>query len=228
MKIIQPYDFTQVTMQSLIDNQLILPVDGNKVWQASIFPKSRELNALSNIDKDRIITQIDDELFQNFTILDKVNQNIYINNNTGRKYIKSVEIGDFNDSVKRYSQLDKPVDYNADAKTFLNLPMYDFELVYELDTHVDLVHKPGVDMADYLPKMRPPLFETPINHPHISQPLPRPTPFKHNNRAVLEEIFKWALDKGVKYIYCINEYRPYAVTTEWTTPYVYYTVKGSF
>jgi len=228
MRIIQPYDFTQVSKQSLIDQKLILPVDGNKVWHASLFPKSKELNILPYIDKDRIITQIDDELFQNFIVLDKVNQNVYINNNTGRKYIKSIEIGDFNDSVKRYSQLDRPVDYNSDAKTFLNLPMYDFELVHELDTSVELIHRPDISIEEFITKQRPAIFDTPINHPHISQPAPSPLPFKYNNRAIIEEVFKWALDKGVKYIYCINEYRPYAVTTEWTTPYVYYTIKGSF
>lgn len=228
MRVIKPYDLQQVTMQSLIDKGLILPADGNKIWTASLFPKSKELNILPNIDKDRIITQIDDSLFSDFIVLDKQNQNVYVKRGTGRKYIKSVEIGDYNDSVKRYAQLDKPIDYNADAKKFLNLPTYDFSLIQQLNTSVELIHQPGVNINDFLPPARMEMFETPIDHPHITHPKPKPTAFKHNNKAIIEHIFKWALDKGVKYIYCINEYRPYSMTQEWTTPYVYYTIKGSY
>lgn len=228
MRVITPYDLTQVTMQSLIDKKLILPVDGNKVWSASIFPKSKELNILPGSDKDRIITQIDDSLFAKFNVLDKSQQNVKVKRGTGRRYIKAVEIGDYNDSVKRYAQLDKPIDYSEDAKKFLNLPVYDLTLMSELDTSVELIHRPGVNITDFLPQGKRQLFETPINHPHINHPVPIPLPFKHNNKAIIEHIFKWASDKGVKYIYCINEYRPYSMTQEWTTPYVYYTIKGSY
>ena len=228
MKVIQPYNLQEVTMQSLIDQKLILPVDGNKVWQASIFPKSKELSALVSIDKDRIITQIDDVLFSNFVILDKVNQNVFVKRGTGRRYIKSIEIGDFNDSVKRYAQLDKPIDYNLDARKFLNLPLYDFELTNQLNTSVEMIHRPGANIDDFIIPPKPQLFDTPIDHPHIPFPQPSPRPFKHNNKAIIEHVFKWALDKGVKYIYCINEYRPYSMTQEWTTPYVYYTIKGAY
>ncbi len=228
MKVIQPYNLQEVTMQSLIDQKLILTVDGNKVWQASIFPKSKELSALASIDKDRIITQIDDELFGSFTVLDKVNQNVYVRRGSGRKYIKSIEIGDFNDSVKRYTQLDKPIDYSADANKFLNLPSYDFDLTDQLNTSVTLIHRPGTNIEDFVISRKPQLFDTPIDHPHISNPAPSPRPFKHNNKAIIEHVFQWALEKGVKYVYCINEYRPYSMTQEWTTPYVYYTIKGSY
>jgi hypothetical protein len=228
MKIIMPYDLKNVTMQSLIEQKLILPADGNKVWQATIFPKSKELSALPNIDKDRLITQLDDSLFAGFTVLDKANQNVLVRRNTGRRYIKSVEIGDFNDSVKRYVQLDKPIDYNLDAKTFLNIPMYDFSLPEQLDTSVIMIHRPGANAEDFVVRKKPEMFETPINHPHVSRPKPSIRPFKNNNKAIIERIFKWAAEKGVKYIYCINEYRPYSMTTDWTTPYVYYTIKGSY
>jgi len=228
MRVIKPYDLTQVTMQSLVDKGLILSADGNKIWSASIFPKSKVLNILPNTDKDHIITQIEDSLFSKFVVLDKPQQNVYIKLGTGRKYIKSVEIGDYNDSVKRYAQLDKPIDYSGDAKKFMNLPVYDLTLIQELDTSVEMIHRPGVNLADFLPQSRRQMFETLIKHPHIPHPKPLPLPFKHNNKAIIEHIFKWALDKGVKYIYCINEYRPYSMTHEWATPYVYYTIKGSY
>ena len=228
MKVIQPYNLKDDTIQSLINGKKILPVDGNKVWQACIFPKSNELNKLPNIDKDRLITQIDDVLFNKFIVLNKPNQMVYVNNNTGRRYIKCVEIGDYNDSVKRYTQLDRPIDYSTDAKQFLNLPLFDFDHIHELDTHVELIHRPGENEEDFIVRKKPLMFETPINHPHINHPRPKLTPFKHNNKAIIEQIFKWALDKGVKYIYCINEYRPYILTNEWTTPYVYYTIKGAY
>jgi len=228
MKTIQPYDFSVISLQNLIDQKLILPAEGNKIWTASIFPKSKSLNLLDYLDKDRIVTQIDDSLFADFTVLDKVNQIVYVNNGAGKKYIKSVEIGDFNDSVKRYIQLEKPIDFNVDANKFLNLPVIDHELQNQLDVRADLIHKPAISTDEFFVKHRPDMFETQINHPHINVPNSDKTTFRNNNKAIIQQIFKWALDKGVKYIYCINEYRPYVIDSQWTTSYVYYTIKGSY
>lgn len=229
MRIIQPFDFSQVTLDDVLASKQLLPVSGNKIWMASIFSNLRDLNNLSFIDKDRQITQLDDTLFNGFTILNNINQDVYINNGKGRKYIKSIEIGDFNDSIKRYTQLDKPIDYNLNANVFLNLPQIDFSLSHQLDViPKDLIFKPEINIDNFSKRIKPELFEVSINHPHINYPKSLPIPFKHNNKALIESIFKWATTKGIKYIYCINEWRPYSVTTEYTTPYVYYTIKGSY
>lgn len=228
MRIIQPYDFTQVTLQELIDSKKILTADGNKVWAASIFPKSKVLNLLAHTDKDRIVTQIDDVLFGGFIMLDKTIQTVLVNDGKGRRHIKCVEIGDFNDSVKRYIQLDKPADISVDAQKFMNIPTIDHDLISQLDVSTDLIHKPAVDTDDFFTKKRPDMFDTPIKHPHIQVPRASNIPFKNNNKAIIEQVFKWAMDKGIKYIYCINEYRPYIIDQTWITPYVYYTVKGAY
>lgn len=228
MKTIQPYDFSVITLQELIDTNTILPIDGNKVWSANIFPKSKDLNLLAGLDSERIVTQIDDTLFSDFIILDKTEQTILVNNNTGRKCIKAVEIGDFNDSIKRYVQLEKPIDFNTDSNKFLNLPQVDHDLLRQLDVSTDLIHKPEVGADDFFTKMKPDIFEAPIKHPNINVPNSNKATFKHNNKAIIQEIFKWALAKGIKYIYCINEYRPYVINNQFTTNYVYYTIKGSY
>lgn len=228
MKIIQPYDFSVITLQELIDNKTIIPSEGNRIWSASIFPTSKNLNLLSTIDKDHIVTQIDDTLFADFTVLDKVNQIVLVNNNTGKKYIKCIEIGDYNDSVKRYIQLDKPVDFNIDAGKFMNLPNIDHDLIHQLDVSTDLIHKPAINTEEFFNKHKPSMFETVIKHPHINIPNSNKIPFKNNNKVIIQQVFKWALDKGIKYIYCINEYRPYVIDSQWTTNYVYYTIKGSY
>jgi hypothetical protein len=226
--IIQPFDFSQVTLQSLIDGGKLLPANGNKVWAASIFPSSKSLNVLPHTDKDHQVTKLDDSLFAGFVTLDRVNQDVPVNRGSGRRYIKSVEIGDFNDSVKRYTQLDRPVDYSTDAQTFLNLPRYDFALSAQLDITKETVVKSPINLDTFARRAKPEIFAPPINHPHITYPAPSPLPFKNNNKAVIMQIFSWAKAKGIKYIYCINEWRPYCVTEDYTTPYVYYTVKGSF
>jgi len=228
MRTIQPYDFTVVSMQELIDNKKIIPAIDNKIWSASIFPKSKVLNLLPNLDKDHLVTQLDDVLFSDFIILDKTEQIVLVNNGTGKRLIKCVEIGDFNDSVKRYIQLDKPVDFNVDENKFMNLPNIDHDLINELDVHTDLIHKPSISTDEFFVKKRPDMFETPIKHPHINIPNSNKIPFKNNNKAVIQQIFKWAKEKGIKYIYCINEYRPFVINSQWTTTYVYYTIKGSY
>lgn len=228
MRIIQPFDFSKITLDYLIENKKIIPTSHNKVWAASIFPKSKQLNILPFYDKNHIVTQISDDLFKDFIILNKSEETIYINRGNGRKHIKSIEIGDFNDSIKRYIQLDKPIDYNENAKLFLNLPKYDINLTNQLQIKKELTFNPDVNINQFLRTTKPDPFQAIIQHPFISIPKQNNIILKNNNKRILEEIFKWAKFKGIKYIYCINEYRPYCINTDWTTPYVYYTIKGAY
>lgn len=228
MRILQPFDLSQVTIDSLLAQGKILPIQNNRVWQCSIFPISKDISKLNYFDKDHQITQVDDILFAGFTILDKREQIVLLNNNTARDYIKTIEIGDHIDSVKRYNQLDKPVDYSEDALTFLNIPTYDETLLDQLDVTPQLIHKPAIDIQDFVPEEKRFIFETPINHPHITHPIPKQVPFKSNDKKIIQEIFTWGKQKGIKYIYCINEYRPYVINDNYTTPYVYYTIRGAY
>lgn len=221
--IINPFDLSQVRIEDLLKTKQILPAAGQKVWRASLFPKSTDVSFLS-FDKDHTVTLVDDELFSDFNIIRKVNQNVYVNRGTGRRFIKSIEIGDYNDSVKRKTQLDKPVDYNKDndAHAFLNLPKVNFAPV---DVILDNpVFVPPTDITAR--EQKKPSFDIEIAHPHIT-PLPIVGSFKHNNKATIVEVLKWAKDKGVKYIYCINERRCNIISNEYVTPVVYYTVRGS-
>ena len=227
MRILQPYDLNQVSVQTLLEQNKILPVNGNKVWSCSIFPLTKDISNLDFFDKDHQITLIDDELFSGYTVLDKINQTVLVNNGTGRKMIKTTEFGTFEDSVKRYNQLDKPVDYNEDAQKFLNLPTVDETLINQMNVVLpDLVHRPD-GFQDFGVKTKRGMFDTPINHPHINQPTSNRLPFKNNDKKIILQVVKWGLSKGIKYIYSINEYRPYIVNQSYTTPFVYYTIRGS-
>jgi hypothetical protein len=227
MRILQPYDLSQVTLDSLIEQKKVLPVQGNKIWNCSIFPLSKTVSTLDHLDKDHQITLVDDSLFADFIVLDKIEQTILINNNTGRKLIRTSEFGTFEDSIKRYNQLDKPIDYNQDAQTFLNIPVTDPTLVSQMDVRLnDLVHRPdGLD--EFIPRKKLGIFDSVINHPHLTYPAAKKNPYKNNDKKIILEVFKWAKEKGIKYIYCINEYRPYIINQSYTTPFVYYTVRGS-
>lgn len=227
MRILQPYDLNEVSVQTLLEQKKILPVNGNKVWSCSIFPLSKDISNLKFFDKDHQITLIDDELFVGYTVLDKINQTVLINNGTGRKMIKTTEFGTFEDSIKRYNQLDKAADYNEDAQTFLNLPLVDVSLTNQMDVILpDLVHRPD-GLQDFGQKTKMGIFDTPINHPHITYPTSNKSTFKSNDKKIILEVLKWGLRKGLKYIYSINEYRPYIVNQSYTTPFVYYTIRGS-
>ena len=228
MRIIQPYDFSEITLDYLIENKKILPTNGNKVWSATIFPKSKQLNLLSFYDKNHIVTQISDDMFKDFVILNKTEETIFVNRGKGKKHIKAIEIGDFNDSIKRTIQLDKPIDYNENASVFLNLPKLDITLINQLELKKDLIFKPEVNINEFARTTKLDPFQSSINHPFITIPKQNNIILKNNNKRILEEIFKWAKFKGIKYIYCINEWRPYVINTDWTIPYIYYTIKGSY
>lgn len=227
MRILQPYNLNVITIDQLLEQNKILPIQGNKIWSCSIFPLSKTVSSLEFFDKDHQITLIDDELFTGYTVLDKTQQTLLINNGTGRKLIKTTEFGTFEDSIKRYNQLDKPIDYNEDAQTFLNIPQYDVTLINQLNVSAtNLIHSPN-GLEDFLPKKRYSMFETPIDHPHINQPTSKKKPFKNNDKKIILEVLKWGISKGIKYIYCINEYRPYLINQSYASPFVYYTIRGS-
>lgn len=231
MKIIYPYDLSEVTIESLVYDKKIIHAKDNKSWQATIFHNSKKLNLISTYDKDHIITQVDDELFKDFILLERTEQTVFTDNNTKRDYIKCIEIGDYNDSVKRYTQLDKPIDYNNDAQTFLNIPQYDYSQTNNYNVGTDLIYKTDINVDDILPQKKPMFFDQQtVDHPHINTYDQNNTSSisKYNNKAFIEQVLKWAKEKGILYIYCINEYRPHIMNTSYTTPYVYYTIKGAY
>ncbi len=227
MTVIQPYDLTQYTIEELEASKKILNSIDNKVYRSSIFPDATPLNILSGTDSRRIVTQIDTNIFKDFIVLTKDVQKIYNSDKTKQEIIRAVEYGDFNNSVKRYTNLDYPVDINKEANKFLNLPKIDFNNKNLTNVTGTFIHNPEVKIEDFGPKTKPSLFDPEINHPHINSNKLLEQNFKFNNKDVIEEVLKWAKDQGITYIYCIIEYRPYCINYSYTTPYVYYTVKGA-
>ena len=225
--IIQPFDLSQVTIQSLLDQNLILPADGLKTWHASIFPLSEEANVMTpTYSKNHILTFIDDSFWSdhNLTILSRYNQLVPYKN--GNKYVKSTEIGDYSNSVKRYTVLDQAIDYiKTEASIFLNIPkplpksldVGNPNLFFTGDTVIQPIERVSVEES---------LFGLNISNPHVQIPAINGS-FKHNNKPIIESIFAWINAQGVKYVYCINEYRPYVISKDYVLNSVYYTVKGS-
>lgn len=212
--IIYPYDLNIVTTESLLVDNKIVPVnDDNFSWYNTILPKSfYQDNEFLKYSKDRIVTLVDDSIFTDFniTLLNTYDQIIITDDK--RKYIKSYEIGDYINSVKRFTQLNKSIGYNVDAQKFLNLPKNQITQKSQLNVMGDF--KYGVQL------------ET-SEHPHITHQKKIPQEYKYNNKTYIIEALKWAVNNGVKYIYSINEYRPYIQNTSHVTPYVYYTITGS-
>lgn len=227
MQIIQPFDLSQITIEKLLEDKTILPSDGNKVWHASIFPDTNPVEALNQYDKNNIITKVPSELFSGFTVLMKPEDVIPVGN--GKKWIKTKEYGSYDDSVKRFTLLDRPVDFNKENKaiSFLNLPKIDG--IKENNVQIDpslLFHSPGADLMPQSKKKTDFLNTTDLfSHPHV-QPLPNKGVFKINNKAYIMAVLEWARNKGIQYIYCINEWRPNVISDNYTTNLVYYTVKG--
>lgn len=224
MKIIQPYDLSVYQLDVLIKDGSLISAENNKAWRAAIFPSSTTVQALNQFDMNNIITQVDDVVFSDFTVLAKSEQLVSYNN--GYKFVKCVEFGDYSDSVKRYAQLDRPLSYSSSARDFLKLSNNAMDQNDQLNLRLDdLIHAPGeLSKAPTTDA----LGNSEITHPFISQLPSNNTPYRYNNKTVLLEVIRWAKAKGIKYIYCINENRPYAVSKQYVTPYVYYTVRGSF
>ena len=225
--IIQPFDLSQVTIQSLLDQKLILPAVDLKTWQASIFPLSEQSNIkVPTYNKDQKLTFIDDSFWSDYglTILSHYNQLTPYKN--GDKYIKSIEIGDYSNSVKRYTVLDQAIDYvKSDASAFLNvsrplpksLDVGNPNMFFKGDTSIEPIARLSVEER---------LFGTNISNPHVQIPRTGGN-FKHNNKAIILAIFAWIQSQDIKYVYCINEYRPYVISKDYVLNSVYYTVKGS-
>jgi hypothetical protein len=212
--IIYPYDLNNITTDALlVDNNIISVNDTNFAWYNTILPKSfYQDKEFLNYSKDRIVTLIDDSIFTDFniTLLNEYNQTIIVNNK--RKYIKSKEIGDYTNSIKRYTQLNKSISYNEDAQKFLNLPKNEITQKAQLNVMGDFNYGQQLKTSE---------------HPHITHQKKIPQEYKYNNKTYIVETLKWAVENDIKYIYSINEYRPYILNTSYVTPYIYYTITGS-
>lgn len=227
-EIIKPYDTNKYSFDLLVSDKKIIKQDSdNRYWYASIFPEStikEEVNFTYR--KDRIITTIDDSIFTDMGFIILTTENEIIVKDNKRSYIKSQRIGDYNNSIKRYTNLNKPININKDSQDFLNIPKPSM-LVRKLDVlQKDLVFKVQEDLSDLLPKKKPDLFDDGINHPFINKVKLKRKPFKFNSKDYIIEVLKWAKDNDITYIYCINEHRPFIQNKNYVSPYVYYTIKG--
>lgn len=214
MTIIQPFSVKDIP--ALLADKKILLAKNHKMYKSVIFPESTEIQTINKYDKENIITKIDDSFFSDFVILRKTEQVVFYENNTKRDYIKCIEIGDFNDSIKRYTNLDKPIDFNTDSQKFLNLPNVEFDPVVNQTKNIIF---PGTSIE--APTSNPGLFSNSLT-------VKNPVIAKFNDKTTLLEIFKWAKSKGILFIYSIIENRPYVINNQYTTPYVYYTIKGQY
>lgn len=221
MKLIKPYT---TDLDTLVSNGDILRLDGNRAWFNTIFPASTPIQQLSTYDPSRIITQVDDSIFDGFVIMQKPNDTVYLDP-TKRDYIKTIEIGSFTDSVKRYTNLNKAIDYTREAQTFAKLPAIDFDMVNKLNVKKDLQYE--ILNIQEQPKQVDP-FTNPVNHPHINAPVAPKEAFKYNDKTTLMEVIRWAKERGIVYIYAILEYRPFIMSNEFVTNCVYYTIRGQY
>lgn len=212
----------------LLDQKEIIQHDiNNFAFYASIFPESKIDNVVDKTYRRyNILTTIPDEIFNDFdfTLLNKENEVIIENNK--RKFIKSKLIGDYEDSIKRYTNLNKPIGINKDAQKYLNLPRPKNNIDRINVIENDLIYKNEINITEFLPEQRNNIFDDSINHPHINQEKLRKETFRFNGKDYIIEVLKWAKNKGIKYIYCIIEQRSYIINKSYVTPYIYYTIKG--
>jgi hypothetical protein len=228
-KIINPFDLSKQSIEDLLRTNLIIEssVD-NKAYHATLFPESiRTLTDTLSYDKDHILTYIDDNLYTEYKmiILSKRNQEVFINQ--GKKFIKCKEFGDYNNSVKRFININKPVSYNKDnnINNFLNLPK---PIAISLNVSEPvLIFNPGVNISPKLKKSKEELlFGQELKHPHINTPKITGD-FKNNNKHIIKAVFEWAQTQNIKYIYSINENRPNVISNNYLLNSVYYTITGS-
>lgn len=214
----------------------------NKPWKASIFPSSTNITTNPN-NLTYITTVINEDIFKdvnsihgfNFILLPKLNGNIIINDK--RKFIKSIEIGDINDSIKRYVNIDKQVTTETDIKKIdkihnTNNSEVPNNLAYDNFAHdinyneflPESIKNDNIilDKSNYI-KNQPYNISNKFN---TLNTINKDTLF--TNSAYIIEVLKWAKEKGVKYIYCINEYRSNIINTQYVNSYVYYTIMGSY
>lgn len=230
-KVINPFDLSLYTIDDLLRDNIIIPTNNLKAWSASLFPESLK-DKISTLlyDKDHILTFINDDLYKdhNITILPKITSTILVNNNTGKKVIKCKEFGDYNNSVKRFSNLETPVSYNKDnnINTFLNLPK-PIDPILSNVVLDNLIFNPGIELNINIKKSREEkMFGQQLNHPHINTPKVVGR-FNNNNKAIIKAVFEWANKEDIKYIYSIKENRPNIIFDNYVTNFVYYTIIGS-
>lgn len=216
MKVIYPERFKDRPIAELLRLKEIIEVKNNPTYRNTIFPKSTKIRKPSNFYKNRIITQIDDSFFNNFYVLDTMNQIIYTDDNTKRHYIKSAEFGDIENSYKRYNNVNSPIDYNVDADKFLNLNKYRKQVITEHNIKSKVILNPDKQTE---------IFTNDINI--LPGRIKSVDNFKRfNDRTTIEYVIKWARNEGIKYIYAIVENRPYVLSKEYTLPFTYFTVIG--
>lgn len=230
-KVINPFDLSVYTIDDLLRENKIIPTNNLKAWSASLFPESlKESISTLSYDKDHILTFINDDLYKehDITILPKINTTIFINNNTGKKVIKCKEYGDYNNSVKRFTNLETPVSYNKDnnINAFLNLPK-PIDPILNNVVLDNLIFNPGEELNKNIKKSREEkMFGQQLNHPHINTPKIIGS-FNNNNKAIIKAVFEWANKEDIKYIYSIKENRPNIISDNYVTNVVYYTIIGS-
>lgn len=217
------------TISVLLKQGKILDANGNTSFTATIFPESmRDKVSALKYDKDNIITFIDDSFYydNDITILEKSDS--YVSTTNGKKYIRSNKIGDYDNSVKRYTSINMPLSYNKDENSFdfLNLKK-PVPKILDVENK-QLIFSPGNDLIVQKNKneREEQLFGSNFSHPHINNPKVTGS-FKNNNKAIIKGIFEWIVSNDIKYVYSINEYRPYVINNNYVTNLVYYTVTGS-
>lgn len=228
--VINPFDLSEVTVSELLATGKIVQADGgSRPWNATLFPESmRSKTSGLAYDRDRIINYIDDGIYAEYgiTILQKYEQMVDVNGGSGRLFVRSTQFGDYDNSVKRYAMLDKPVSYNKDNDigAFLNLPK---SLPPELTLTDATSFDPGTSFLPAARKsMEEKLFGQAFKHSHINTPRVAGT-FKNNDKTTIRAVFDWVRGMGIKYIYSINERRPNVLSDNYVLNLVYYTVTGS-
>ncbi len=228
--IINPFDLSQITEQKLLADGLIVDASEYKSWGSTLFPESmRDKTSTLSYDKDRIITYIDDAIYADYgmTVLEKLDDYVTINNGTGKLFVRSKVIGDYDNSVKRYKNLDKPVSYNKDGdiQSFLNLPAILPSELIEV-SRATVFNPNSALLASRKKSMEEKLFGQDLIHRHINTPKLTGV-FKNNDKTTVKAVFDWAKQQGIKYIYSINERRPNVISDNYVLNVVYYTVTGS-
>lgn len=215
MNCITPIEFENISIDELLNNKKIVLSKYNLPYYNSIFPKSTPLNTLDQFSRNSIITQLDDEIFDDFIIIQKPKQIIYTENNTKRLLIKCKEFGDYSNSYKRHNNVNAPFGYSTDAEEFLNLKVLPKQI--QTQTKKFIIPKPDSEQEYYK--------DEPNNLPQVLKTNNTITRF--NDLTTIKYVLKWAKEQGIKYIYCIVENRPCIINKTYSTPYAYYTVIGS-
>lgn len=215
MNIEIPHKYKELIPELLLKQREIVLASKNKAYHNTIFPSGVNIRNPYEFNRNRIVTIIDNDLFDDFTILDKKEKVIYTDNGTKRKFIKCKEYGDINNSYKRYNNVNSPIDYNTDAKTFINLD----------NIRKELFKKEEIRNLNFANNELVNISEKANNLPQLRDSKNKFNRF--NDRTTIEHVLKWAKEQGIIYIYAILEHRPYIFNKKYTSNFAYYTVLGS-